>query len=105
LAKLGRAPAPADVVVVPFADLSHAKRRPPLIVAELEGDDLILWQRVQDRFVISIGDEDFKTGGLKQRSNIRPNHLFTAHRQLVLCQAGHLKTEKLNEVIRKIIDL
>ena len=33
-----------DVVVVPFpfSDLTYAKRRPALVVAELEGDDLIL---------------------------------------------------------------
>ena len=36
---------------------------------------------------------------------VRPNRLFTAHRQLVLYQAGHLKPEKVNEVIRKIVDL
>lgn len=35
-----------DVVVVPFpfSDLTRAKRRPALVVAELEGDDLILCQ-------------------------------------------------------------
>ena len=35
-----------DVVVVPFpfSDLSQAKRRPALVVAELTGDDLILCQ-------------------------------------------------------------
>ena len=33
-----------DVVVVPFpfSDLSQAKRRPALVVAQLTGDDLIL---------------------------------------------------------------
>jgi mRNA interferase MazF len=32
-----------DVVVVPFpfSDLTRAKRRPSLVIAELEGDDLI----------------------------------------------------------------
>ncbi len=35
-----------DVVVVlfPFSDLTQAKRRPALVIAELEGDDLILCQ-------------------------------------------------------------
>lgn len=35
-----------DVVVVPFpfSDLTSAKRRPALILAELEGDDRILCQ-------------------------------------------------------------
>ncbi len=35
-----------DVVVIPFpfSDLSQSKRRPALVIAELEGDDLILCQ-------------------------------------------------------------
>lgn len=35
-----------DVVIVPFpfSDLSQAKRRPALVVAQLAGDDLILCQ-------------------------------------------------------------
>ncbi len=35
-----------DVVVIPFpfSDLTQTKRRPSLIIAELEGDDLILCQ-------------------------------------------------------------
>ena len=35
-----------DVVVVPFpfSDLSEAKRRPALVIAELASDDLILCQ-------------------------------------------------------------
>ena len=62
-----------DVVVVPFpfSDLSNAKRRPAMIAAELEGEDLILCQitsqRIRDRFAIFIGDEDFETGGLKEK--------------------------------------
>ena len=36
-----------DVVVVPFpfSDLTQAKRRPALIIAELEGTDLIFCQK------------------------------------------------------------
>lgn len=35
-----------DVIVVPFpfSDLTQAKRRPALVLAELEGDDRILCQ-------------------------------------------------------------
>ncbi len=73
-----------DVVVVPFpfSDLTRAKRRPALVVAEMERDDLILCQitsqRIRDRYAIPIDDKDFQTGSLKQRSNGRPNRLFTA---------------------------
>ncbi|MCK4733829.1 MAG: type II toxin-antitoxin system PemK/MazF family toxin, partial [Methanophagales archaeon] len=45
-----------NVVVVPFpfSDLTQAKRRPALIIAELEGNDLILCQitsqSIRDRY-------------------------------------------------------
>jgi len=37
-------PVKGDVVVIPFpfSDLSQSKRRPALVVATLEGDDVIL---------------------------------------------------------------
>lgn len=49
----------------PFSDLTRAKRRPALVVAELEGDDLILCQitsqNVRDKYAIPLKDEDFAT--------------------------------------------
>ncbi|MBI2487328.1 MAG: type II toxin-antitoxin system PemK/MazF family toxin [Deltaproteobacteria bacterium] len=89
-----------DVVVVPFpfSDLTQAKRRPALIVAELKGDDLILCQitsrQIKDSYAILIDDSDFETGTLKQKSNVRPNRLFTADRQIILYRAGHLNPVK-----------
>lgn len=100
-----------DVVVVPFpfSDLTHAKRRPALVVAELEGDDLILCQitsqRIKDKYAVPIEDNDFETGTLKQRSNVRPNRIFTADRHIILYRAGHLKPDKTNEVIKRIVDI
>jgi len=98
-----------DVVVVPFpfSDLTRAKRRPALVIAELEGDDLILCQitsqSVRDRYAVPIDENDFETGTLKQRSNLRPNRIFTADRHIILYRAGHLKPEKMNEVIKEIV--
>jgi len=100
-----------DVVVVPFpfSDLTHAKRRPALVIAELEGNDLILCQitskKVKDKYAIPLNEEDFITGGLKKESNIRPNRLFTADRSIILYKAGHLKEYKIKEVIDKIIEI
>jgi mRNA interferase MazF len=54
-----------DVVVVPFpfSDLTNAKRRPALVIAELEGDDLILCQitsqRIRANYAVSIEENDF----------------------------------------------
>lgn len=42
---------------------------------------------------------------LNLTSNIRPNRLFTADREIILYKAGQLKTEKLNEAIAKIVEI
>ncbi len=100
-----------DVVVVPFpfSDLTNAKRRPALVVADLRGDDLILCQitskQVKDEYAIPLRDEDFRFGSLKRESNIRPNRIFTADRRIILYRVGRIKEEKLNEVIEKIIQI
>jgi len=64
------------VVPFPFSDLTHSKRRPALVVAELEGDDLILCQitsqRIRDEYAVSIEESDFEDGTLRQKSNVRP---------------------------------
>jgi mRNA interferase MazF len=100
-----------DVVVVPFpfSDFTQAKRRPALVLAELEGDDCILCQitsrHVRDRYAIELDDVDFKSGGLKQKSYIRPNRLFTADTHIILYQVGHLKAEKMREVLAKVVEI
>lgn len=100
-----------DVVVVPFpfSDLTRAKRRPALVVARLEGDDLILCQitsrYIKDRYSVLIGEDNFESGALKQQSNVRPNRIFTADRHIILYRVGHLNTGKTNEVIQKIKDI
>ncbi len=100
-----------DIVVVPFpfSDLTLIKRRPAIVIAELEGDDLILCQitsqYVKDRYAISIDDNDFETGALRQESNIRPNRIFTADRHIILYRIGHLKPEKIDQIIKEIIDI
>ena len=97
-----------DVVVVPFpfSDLAQAKRRPALVVAELEGDDRILCQitswHFRDRYSIGINDSDFEKGSLKKESNVRPNRLFTADSRIILYRAGHLKAERVGEVVETI---
>ena len=100
-----------DVVVIPFpfSDLPQAKRRPALVVADLEGDDLILCQitskSIKDIYAIPIDDNNFKTGRLRQQSNVRPNRIFTADSHIVLYRVGSIKIKKLDEVIEKIIEI
>jgi len=100
-----------DVVVVPFpfSDLTESKRRPALVIAELDGDDVILCQitsqAVKDKYAVALVDNNFETGELKQISNIRPNRIFTADKNIILYKIGHLKKEKINEVIEAIIKI
>ena len=97
------------VVPFPFSDLTHAKRRPALVIAALEGNDLILCQitsqQIRDIYAITIVDNDFETGTLRQVSNVRPNRIFTADQHIVIYSVGHLKSEKTNEVIDKIVKI
>src|SRR3990170_3065005 len=99
-----------DVVVVPFpfSDLTQSQKRPALVIATLEGDDVILSQitskTIKDNYSISLDDKDFETGSLKQPSNLRPNRLFTADSHIILYRIGILHKVKVNEIIDKIIE-
>jgi len=100
-----------DVVVIPFpfSDLSQSKRRPALVIAPLEGNDVILCQLtskiVKDTYAISIDDTDFASGSLKQPGNIRPNRLFTADTHIILYRVGSIRDEKLAQVLDKLIEI
>jgi len=100
-----------DVVVLPFpfSDLSKSKKRPALVVATLEGDDVILCQitseaRVDD-YSILLSDDDFKSGSLNLTSMIRPNRLFTADKSIILYKIGSIKETKIKEIEKEIVKI
>ncbi len=100
-----------DVVVLPFpfSDLSKSKKRPALVVANLEGDDIILCQitseaRIDDYSTV-LTTNDFKQGSLNLTSTIRPNRLFTADKSIVLYKIGSLKEPKIKEVETGIVNI
>lgn len=100
-----------DIVVVPFpfSDLTNAKRRPALVVATLTRNDLILClitsQTTNDQYTVAISNNDFETGSLNRNSYVKSNRLFTANEQIIAYKVGNLTTEKINEVITKIIEI
>ena len=100
-----------DVIVVPFpfSDLSGEKKRPAMVITELDGDDIILCQitsqQISDRYSIQLGDQDFDEGTLKKSSNLRPNRIFTADKQIILYKVGRLKKQKIDQIIQKIIEI
>ena len=100
-----------DIIVVPFpfSDLTQAKRRPAVILTELAGDDRILCQitsaKVSDKYAIELDNSDFETGSLMQSSNIRPNRIFTCDIRIILYRVGHLKPDKMAEIIQKVVEI
>ncbi|MCD3350611.1 type II toxin-antitoxin system PemK/MazF family toxin [Clostridium botulinum D/C] len=100
-----------DVVVVPFqfSDLSQSKKRPALVLADLKGSDLILSQitsqNIYDSYSVKLQNSDFEQGTLMKNSNIRPNKIFTADKDIILYKIGHLTEEKIEEVVDKIIKI
>jgi mRNA interferase MazF len=101
-----------DVVVLPFpfSDLSASKKRPALVVANLQGDDLILCQITtatrNDGYAVSLSKDDFKEGSLPApRSLIRTNKIFTADTSLILYKSGSLKLDKVREVEKKLAEI
>lgn len=97
-----------DIVVLPFpfSDLSQSKKRPALVVAPLQGDDVILCQITtvvhSDLYSILLEEKDFVTGSLKQPSYIRPNRLFTCDIRIIIKRVGSVHQNKIKEIIKKI---
>ena len=100
-----------DIVVLsyPFSDFSETKRRPALVIADLEGDDVILCQITsqakKDKYAIELQDEDFTDGKLNVKSVIRPNKIFTADSNIILYAACKISANKTDTVIKSIIDV
>jgi len=102
-------PLKGEVIVIPFpfSDLSSTKRRPALVIATMQGDDVLCCQITSeerfDAYSIELKDSDFVTGGLKQTSMIRPNKIFTADQALILYRVGKIKTSKIKEVEKVLL--
>ncbi|MDJ0660058.1 MAG: type II toxin-antitoxin system PemK/MazF family toxin [Crocosphaera sp.] len=100
-----------EVVVIPFpfSDLSQSKRRPALVICDLQDNDIILCQitsqRKNDPYEILLTNQDFQSGELNRKSYIRPNRIFTADQNLIIYKIGQIEPTKLDEVINKIIEI
>ncbi len=97
-----------EIVVVsfPFTDLVSARKRPALVLSNLEGDDIIICEitsRIRkDSYAILLENKDLEAGNLKINSIIRPNRLLTIHQSKINYKFGKIKDSKLSEVLEKI---
>ncbi len=104
-------PVNGDVVSVyfPFSDLTTLKKRPALVAATLEGDDIVLCQitskEIADKYSLPLSELDFKRGRLPVESRIRPNKLFTAHKSLILYKIGIVNETIIKAAEEKIIKI
>lgn len=100
-----------DVVVIeyPFSDLSGTKRRPALILARVSPSDFLLCaitSKTQPKTkTIPLTNAHLSSGNLKSESNIRPGYLFTADGKTFKYCLGHIKNEKVEEVVDKIVKI
>lgn len=100
-----------DVVVVPFpfSDLSQSKKRPALVLTDIEENDLILCQitsqNIYDSYAIELNANDFSVGTLNKISNIRPNKIFTADKSIILYKIARITEAKIGQVTEKVIKI
>jgi mRNA interferase MazF len=100
-----------DVVSVPFpfSDTPTTKRRPALIIAESDKDNILvcpITSKPGRENEIKLEDQDFRVGKLNlSPCYIRSNIIATVDKSNVIRFIGKVKEEKLNQVIAAIIDI
>lgn len=95
------------LVPFPFSDLSQAKLRPAVVLAESGRGDWILCQVTSNPYgdvqAIKLTDVSFATGSLRTTSYARPGKLFTANRDLMTAQVGMLKANVFKQIVEAVI--
>jgi mRNA interferase MazF len=90
----------------PFSDLSNAKLRPAIALADAANGDWILCQVTSrayaDPTAIMLDTSDFQSGSLRQLSFARPAKLFTAFEALVSAEVGTLTAAAHQRIVLAI---
>ena len=104
-------PAAGTVVLVPFpfSDLSQAKLRPAVVLADVGRGDWILCQITSNPYgdsrAVMLEDVSFAVGALRVVSYARPGKLFTANSTLMVTQVGTLQAEPFQHIIEAVVAL
>ena len=93
-----------DLVLTPFpfTDLSDAKIRPAVVIADVGMRDWIVCEittgrQMRDRY-IPIAEHDLEDGELRRRSWVRPDRLTTLNESVFLDTIGHVTAAKRAEI-------
>ena len=93
----------------PFSDLSQARLRPAIVLADAGRGDWILCQVTSNPYAdtqaVDILSSDFQTGSLNATSYARPGKVFTAHESLLISQVGTLTDAAFKRVLAAVIGL
>jgi mRNA interferase MazF len=93
-----------DVVLLnfPFSDLSGAKLRHAVVLANVDRQEFIACQITSknktDPRAIELSDKSFTHGGLRMTSFARPGKLFTAHRKIAAKRVGTLRDAERDQI-------
>jgi mRNA interferase MazF len=104
-------PAIGEIALVPFpfSDLSSAKIRPALALANVGRGDWVLRQITTnpygDRHAILLDPTRFSRGGLKATSFVRPGKLFTANNNLIVRSVAKLDDSAFAAVLDAVVTL
>jgi len=105
------APAAGGIVLVPFpfSDLSQAKLRPAVALADAGRDDWILCQVTSNPYgdprAVHLTPSSFNSGSLRSDSYARPGKLFTASRELMVAQVAVLDAEARQRLIGAVVSI
>jgi mRNA interferase MazF len=103
------APSAGKIVLVPFpfSDLSHAKLRPAVVLAEAGRGDWILCQVTSNPYgdprAVELTASSFTSGSLRAASYARPGKLFTASRDLMVAEVAILNTDAGQQVVDAVV--
>ncbi len=101
---------PASIVIIPFpfSDLSGAKLRPALVLAETGHNDWLLCQITSNPYsdltVVRLTDAEMTRGSLNTVSFARPMKLFTVNIDLVVKRVAILNAETFRAIVEIIIE-
>jgi mRNA interferase MazF len=97
------------LILFPFSDLSRAKMRPAIVLADAGRGDWILCQVTSnpygDEKALEIAEIDFKSGSLRVTSYARPGKLFTANKSLIAEKIGILNTKASERLLEAVIKI
>jgi mRNA interferase MazF len=97
------------LVPFPFSDLSGAKTRPVVVLADAGRGDFLLCQvtsnRYSDPFAIELTGTEFEEGSLRRVSYVRPGRIFTAHASLMRTRLGALRPRAHARLVERVVAL